>query len=127
MLAYLRHLDWKVIFFALVACYFLPVLLIGTMTANLAGEGRSDFSQIAAGLSVFLHAFLPPIAAGYFTAKYAARLPLIHVAIVALIGIFVFWLSSSGSLLLYVLYAAVSITVAALGAFLWLRRGSRET
>ncbi len=127
MLAYLRHIDWKVIFFALVACYFLPVMLIGSVTANMVGEGNSDSSQIVANVSMFLYAFLPPFAAGYFTAKYAGRLPIIHVVIVGLIGIFIFWVGSSRPPLLYLAYGLASFAVIALGAFLRLRRGSRET
>jgi hypothetical protein len=117
-----RHFDWKVVLFALVGCYLLPAFVLGSLVALTASEslqtGWAMLPQVLYGLAIYLGA---PIAGGYFTARFAANRPKLHVLAVATLGVLLACLSFRGSLLSVIGYAIISVLLAALGAFLHLR------
>jgi hypothetical protein len=118
----LRHFDWKVVLFALVACYLLPVLVVGSLTASVSPEPVMNERSATLLATYWLVAYLgTPIAGGYFTARFAKNRPQLHVLVVALLGFFLACASYRGPLLFVVAYALVALGLAALGAFLRLR------
>jgi uncharacterized membrane protein len=122
MLKIFRRFDWKVVIFALVSCYLLPALLFGSLTAttsldSLPHEGSAMLLSMY-GLAVYVGA---PIAGGYFTARFAANRPKLHVLIVAVLGVLLACLSYRGPLLAVFAYSLVALVLATLGAFLRLR------
>ncbi len=117
----LSTLDWKVIVFSLLGCYLLPSVLFGTLMAGISVEsGPSPFQSITSVLALVTF-FGPPIAGGYFTARYAANRPRLHVFVVAVLGIFLALFAIRGSALMAIGYAIGALALAALGAFLRLR------
>jgi hypothetical protein len=126
MPAYHKHIDWKTVAYALLGCYLLPALFFGTVISAALGDDSSGFGQIVAHVLVFCYLLVPPLAAGYFTARYAARLPQLHVAMVATIGLLIVWATTSAPLSMYLAYGFASLAVSSLGAFLRLRRTSSE-
>lgn len=127
MTAYHKHIDWKTVAYALLGCYFLPALFFGTVTSAALGDGSSASGQTVANFLVFCYFLLPPLAAGYFTARYAARLPQFHVALVAIIGLLTVWATTSAPLSMYLAYSVASFAVTSLGAFVRLRSTPGET
>ena len=126
MLTFLRNLDWKVVLFALVGCYLLPALLLGSLTASVSPEPvMSTRSATLFSVYVLVTYFGAPIVGGYFTAKFATNRPKLHVLIVAALGILLASLSYRGPFLAAFLYAIAVVVLAAMGAFLRLR-GHRE-
>jgi len=127
MLKVLRHFDWKVVLFALIGCYLLPALVFGSMAASASSEsvltGWAMLPNVMYALAVYIGA---PIAGGYFTARFAANRPKLHVLVVATLGVLLAFLSYRGSLLTMLAYAFASTLLAALGAFLRLRDQPRN-
>lgn len=117
---YLRALDLKVLIFALVACFSVPWLVVGTisilMTKDMGPLGETTSTLVL--LAFFL---LPPVLAGYFTARYSRQLPQLHVALVTAVGLLSSALWIRGPWLLYLAYGVAFILLSALGAFLRLR------
>lgn len=127
MLKVLRHFDWKVVLFALIGSYLLPALVFGSMAASASSEsvltGWAMLPNVMYALAVYIGA---PIAGGYFTARFAANRPKLHVLVVATLGVLLAFLSYRGSLLTMLAYAFASTLLAALGAFLRLRDQPRN-
>lgn len=120
MTDYLRALDLKVLIFALVACFAIPWLVVGTLSMLLTMEtGYSG--ETASTLVVLAFFIVPPVLAGYFTAKYSRQLPQLHVALVTAVGLLSSVLWIRGPWLLYLAYGVAFILLSALGAFLRLR------
>jgi len=122
MLKIFRGFDWKVVFFALIGCYLLPALFLGSLTAttsldSLPHEGSVILLSVY-GLAVYGGS---PIAGGYFTARFASNRPKLHVLVVAVLGILLACLSYRGPLLAVLAYFLVALVLATLGAFLRLR------
>lgn len=131
MHAYLRHFDCKVTLFALLACYVLPSLLVGTLmsAALLQPQDQSSLwgQRTAMALSV-LYFVLPPLAAGYFTVRHSRSLPQLHVVLVTAVGFAGIVVTSNAPLFVYVAYAVMTVLLSALGAFVWVRsRSHNET
>lgn len=127
MFRILRKFDWLTVLFALVACYLLPALVFGSLAAATSSKpeltGWALVPNILYALAVYLGA---PIAAGYFTARFAANRPKLHVLVVATLGVFLACLSYRGPLLATAAYAVALLLLAALGAFLCLRGKHRN-
>src|SRR5262245_46157059 len=92
-----RGLDWKVVFFAVIACYLVPWLLIGVVSSLILGpisDGVSvpvqGFDRWWLGLTTLVSFIGYPFFAGFFTAKFASNRPQLHVLIVTLVGIALF-------------------------------------
>ena len=85
--SHLRLLDWKVIFFALLACYVLPGILVGTLLATAFQEAMpQSVGHPIASFLAFVSFLVPPVAGGYFAARFARTLPRLHVLIVGALG-----------------------------------------
>lgn len=112
------HIDIKVLLAAAVGCYGLIPLVLGTLLAAMFAADSSANSSLTwlIGLMGVATISVPPLVAGYFTARYASNRPQLHVLLAALLG---------GALALLmgasIWVALVSLPLAALGAFLQLR------
>ena len=120
MTNYLRALDLKVLIFPLVACFAIPWLVVGTLSMMLTKETGHP-GETASNLVVLAFFLLPPVLAGYFTARYSRQLPLLHVALVTVLGLLSSVLWIRGPWLLYLAYGVAFFLLSALGAFLRLR------
>ena len=121
MTEYLRHLDWKVLAFALLGCYFVPWLVLGTLAS---AAWTSDLTWRAQLMTVLMLAYVlaPPFAGGYFAARYARSLPQLHVLLVSVLGFLVVAISSkTSSPAMFLGYSVAFFALAALGAFIRLR------
>lgn len=132
MLKVFQNFDWKVVLFALIGCYLLPALVFGSIASSVSSGSVSSGSvltgwamlpNVICALAVYIGA---PIAGGYFTARFAANRPKLHVLVVATLGVLLAFLSYRGSLLTMLAYALASTLLAALGAFLRLRGQPRN-
>ena len=124
----MRDLDWKLLFFALLGCYLLPWLFLGTL---LSAVLPADGSTIAGWRLVLFNIFLAlyflamPLAAGYFTARFSKNRPQLHVLLVVSLGTVAVMLVSQNSLLAQAAMFIASLAVASLGAFVVLRKNPR--
>src|SRR5664280_1834103 len=118
MHGYLRNIDGKVLLFASLACYVLPALLFGTLVLVALGDGTSELGQKVAMVLLPCWLLLSPLAAGYFTARFSARLPQLHVALVGLVGVAICLAKVSGSLAVQAGFAASAFAACALGGFI---------
>jgi len=114
----MAHLDIKVLLAAAVGCYGLVGLVLGTLLAAMfSTDGSASLSSTwAVGLMVIATISVPPLVAGYFTARYASNRPQLHVLLVALLGGVLALLMGAS-----IWVALVSLPLAALGAFIQLR------
>ena len=127
MSSYLRSIDLKVLGLCLLGCYFLPELLLGTFFAALASASGAWIPWVIFPL---LGGFLlgPPVAAGYFTARYARVLPQFHVLFVVLAGSLAVAATTlqSQAFALRAAYVPASLVLVALGAVTWERQMRRD-
>ena len=126
MARYLSSLDWKVLVFAPLACYAVLGLILGTLFLAVVGDGTSEARHSFATVLLPALLLLPPLAAGYFTARYAARLPQLHVALVALVGAVVCAARVSGPWSVRAAFVAATLGLCGLGAFIRLRGASNR-
>jgi ABC-type tungstate transport system substrate-binding protein len=124
-----RHIDWKLLLFAFLACYAVPWVVASLLlSALIPSEGVIVGWRLVAFNSYLVLYFLcMPFGAGYFTAKFAKNRPQLHVLLVVALGVFGLSFVRSSSLEAQVAAAAVSLAMAALGAFILIRGRSRET
>jgi len=122
-----RQFDWKIVVFALLGCYLVPALVFGSIAASASSESvQGDWAtelNVFYGLAIYIGS---PIAGGYFTARFASNRPKLHVLAVAIAGISLACLSYRGSWLTVAAYVTASLLLAALGAFVYLRRQPSE-
>ena len=123
----LRQLDWRVVFFALVACYGLPWLLSGAVVYVAEDKGGFEWRESVLDAYVYLYFLAMPLAAGYFTARYSKNRPQLHVLLVVLLGAAASMLVRPDSLGFLAIAGAVALLMASLGAFVALRRSRSET
>jgi hypothetical protein len=84
---YLRHLEWKLIFLALLGCFLVPAFLISTVLATVLQDAvPHGVRDGVSALLAFAGFLLPPVLGGWFTAKYARSLPRMHVLVVGGLG-----------------------------------------
>lgn len=125
--SYLRVLDWKVVFFALLACYVLPGILVGTVLAAAVQEAMPQAAaQPIASLLAFASFLVPPIAGGYFAARFARSLPRLHVLVVGVLGALVSLLAFPASPRAMAAYAVTSVVLAALGGYVRLKSTQKD-
>jgi Na+/proline symporter len=128
-----HQLDWKVVFFAVIACYLVPWLLLGVVGSLILGLTAEGVSVRAEGVYWWwvavntLASFVGlPLFAGYFTARFARNRPQLHVLIVALVGIALFAvITQRDTAVLLVVFVAAWLSMAALGAFLVMRSNAK--
>lgn len=119
---YLRLLDWKVVFFALLGCYVLPGILVGTLLATVLQETMPQaVGNPIASFLAFVSFLVPPVAGGYFAARFARSLPRFHVLVVGVLGALLSLLAFRASPRAMAAYALTSLVLAALGGYLRLR------
>ena len=120
---HLHDIDWKLLLFVFIACYAIPWLFIGTLVNVIFLESTeaTDWRSTVAGAAVAACFLAAPAAAGYFTARFARNRPRLHVVLVVLVGIGAGFLVTRNSLSVHLVIAAVSLGMAALGAFVVLR------
>lgn len=125
--SYLRLLDWKVVFFALLACYVLPGILVGTLLATVLQETMPQaVGNPIASFLAFVSFLIPPVAGGYFAARFARSLPRLHVLVVGALGAVLSLLAFRASPRAMTAYALTSLALAALGGFMRLRSGPND-
>ncbi|MBC7994624.1 MAG: hypothetical protein H7Z15_15450 [Rhizobacter sp.] len=125
--SYLRLLDWKVVFFALLACYVLPGILVGTLLATVLQETMPQaVGNPIASILAFVSFLIPPVAGGYFAARFARSLPRLHVLVVGALGAVLSLLAFRASPRAMAAYALTSLALAALGGFMRLRSGPND-
>ena len=129
MFKYLHTIDWKVLFFGLFSCYFLPMILefgIASLAFSVQGEGDGGFSLSL--LNEFIWWLLAPVSCGYIVSRKATRLPQLTVLLTVLLGFSlqsmrvttsIWWLMPS--------WALCSILGGTLGAFLWHYQHARQS
>ncbi len=124
---YFRLLDWKVVFFALLACYVLPGILVGTLLATALQEAMPQSTGRAIGsFLAFVSFLIPPVAGGYFAARFARSLPRLHVLVVGVLGALLSLLAFRASPRAMAAYAVTSLALAALGGYVRLRSASKD-
>lgn len=126
LMAELKSVDWKVVLLAVLGCYVAPLFLLGIVggafTQSDAGTSVKGWPALWLGV-LWATLFLAlPLLAGYVTAKYASHRPHLHVLLVALVGVVLIFLASRGAPALRVAFSVASLAIAALGAFMFLRR-----
>lgn len=114
----MAHLDIKVLLAAAIGCYGLLALALGTLLAAMfSSDGSASPSAAwAVGVMGIATFSVPPLVAGYFTARYASNRPQLHVLLVAMLGgVLLFLMGGS------IWVALPSLPLAALGGFIQLR------
>lgn len=120
--SHLRFLDWKVVFFALLGCYILPGILVGTLLATALQEAMpQSIGHTIGSFLAFVSFLVPPVAGGYFAARFARALPRLHVLVVGVLGALLSLLAFRASPRAMAAYAVTSLVLAALGGYLRLR------
>jgi len=121
MLLYLRAIDWKVLVLGFLGCYVLPALVVGTLLIAISDHTGAIPNWGA--LAVLLVAIIfPPLAAGYFAARFAKTLPQLHALALGLLGLLPYWFSARQlSATQFGVVAIFILGCNALGAFVWLR------
>jgi hypothetical protein len=123
----LRHLDWKVLVVALVGCYLIPAILIGTVLAAALRDVVPPHVQDGlTGILAIIAFLFPPVTGGYVAARFAPRLPWLHVAVVGVLGAVMSLLSFRATPRAMVAYALASLALAVFGGYLRLQRAGRE-
>ena len=122
---YLQHFDWKVVLYALIGCYAIPALVLGTLLLSTLSEPWPG-SQLLAGFLVAIYFLVPPLAGGYFTARYAHSLLQLHVLLVAALGFAVAVIFSRASVGMFAVYGLFVLACSTLGAFVWFRRKGKN-
>ena len=126
MFKFLRDLDGRVLLFAALGCYALPILVFGTLISASLAQSPDGWGQPATVILLLIFFLLSPLAAGYFTARYARNRPQLHVLLVWAIGFAAFIITSAGSLGIQAAVGVASFASVSLGAFVRLRAGKRN-
>jgi len=121
-------LDWKVLFLALLGCYIIPWLVVGTLVSSMVDVdviGISGWKRALVNSYPVVCFVAMPFAAGCFTARFSKSRPRLHVLLVVLLAGLAFntWVSSS-SWAAQAFVLALSMAAAFLGAFVALRNAS---
>ena len=122
MLQYAKHIDWKLAFFSILACYVAPAFLVNPLL-GLAYElvGKSQDGQSLFSLIITTAMVVPPVAAGYFSARFARSLPRLQVLVVGVIGSGLSLVFFRSSLLAMTGYVLGCFALTCLGGFMRLR------
>ena len=123
----MRQIDWRLLFFGFAACYAIPWLLFGMLVSAAVpvGVALSGWQQLLLSSYLVVYFLAMPLAAGYFTAKFAKNRPQLHVLLLVLLGSVAVMLVSSNSLAVQLGMSVLSLAMASLGAFVVLRGGKR--
>lgn len=122
MLQYAKHIDWKLAFFSILACYVAPAFLINPLL-GLAYDlvGKSQDGQSLFSLIITVAMVIPPVAAGYFSARFARKLPRLQLFVVGVLGALLSLVFFRSSLLVMTGYALGCFALTCLGGFTRLR------
>jgi hypothetical protein len=127
MLDYLKHIEWKLVFLALLACYVAPAFLVGTVFAVVLHEAfPSQTGQALASFVSFVALLAPSMVGGYVAARFAQHLPWLQVLAVGVLGSafsVAFFRASPRAM---VVYALACIVLAGFGGFVRLRAVRRD-
>jgi hypothetical protein len=123
----LRNLDWRVLLFGFIACYALPWLLFGMVVSGVIRENEAitGWRLLVFNSYLVIYFVAMPLAAGYFTAKFAKNRPQLHVLLIVLLGTGTVMLARPDSLLVQAGVGVFSLLMASLGAFVVLRGASK--
>jgi hypothetical protein len=122
----LKSLDWKVVFFALVACYVVPGILLAGVLAMIEDTLTRDAWKLTTGVLSMVGFLVPPVSGGYLAARFARHQPWRHVVIVGVVGALLSLLAFRATPRAMVLYALASLALAVFGGYIRLqgrRRG----
>ncbi len=117
----LKSLDWKVILFALVACYVVPGILIAGVLAVIKDNLAPDVWKLTTGLLSLVGFLVPPVSGGYLAARFAKALAWRHVIVVGVLGALLSLLAFRATPRAMLLYALASVALAAFGGFIRLQ------
>ena len=125
---HLRGIDWKLLLFAWLACYAVPWLASSVLLSALITQDGvvSGWRLVAFNSYLVLHFLCMPLAAGYFTARYAKNRPQLHVLLVVVLGFVALCSVSSSPFLAQAIAAVASLAMASLGAFVHVRSRNSE-
>lgn len=125
----LAELDWKVLLFACLGCYVLPWLVVGILVSASRpydGVDITGWRLALLGLQAFVVPVIAmPLAAGYFTARFCANRPHLHVLLVVSLGTVALLAVHRGPMVAHAIMFVASLAIAALGAFIVLRKVPR--
>lgn len=121
----LRSLDWKVVFFALVACYLMPGIVLGGVLAVIQDMLSADAWKLTTGVLAMVGFLVPPVSGGYLAARFAKTRPWRHVVVVGVLGALLSLLAFRTSPRAMLFYALGSVALAVFGGYIRLqgRRG----
>jgi ABC-type molybdate transport system permease subunit len=125
MLQYVKHIDWKLAFFSILACYVAPAFFVNPLL-GLAYDlvGKSQDGQSLFSLIITIAMVLPPVAAGYFSARFARSLPRLQVFVAGIIGAGLSLVFFRSGVLVMAGYALGCFALTCLGGFMRLRNAS---
>lgn len=114
-----KPLDWKVVFFALVACYLVPGIVLAALVALVQRTLTADALTLMTALLAIASFLVPPVTGGYVAARYARLNVWRHVLVVGVLGAVLSLLAfRAATPRAMVLYVVASIALAAFGGFI---------
>jgi len=126
-----HRIDWKLLCFTVLGCYVLPWAVFGVLAYATypPNDGEpvyiTGWRKVLLSAEFVLHYVGMPLAAGYFTARFSANRPQLHVLLVVLLGFGASLLVHSTAWSTHAFILVLSLSVAALGAFISLRKPAR--
>jgi MFS family permease len=121
-----KPLDWKVIAFALVACYVVPGIVLGGVMAVIEDRLSHDAWKLTTGVISMVGFLVPPVSGGYLAARFAKALAWRHVIVVGVLGALLSLLAFRATPRAMLLYALASVALAAFGGFIRLQGRPRK-
>lgn len=116
-----KPLDWKVIAFALVACYVVPGIVLGGVMAVIEDRLSHDAWKLTTGVISMVGFLVPPVSGGYLAARFAKALAWRHVIVVGVLGALLSLLAFRATPRAMLFYALASVALAAFGGFIRLQ------
>ena len=121
-----KPLDWKVIAFALVACYVVPGIVLGGVMAVIEDRLSHDAWKLTTGVISMVGFLVPPVSGGYVAARFAKALAWRQVIVVGVLGALLSLLAFRTTPRAMLLYALASVALAAFGGFIRLQGRPRK-
>jgi hypothetical protein len=118
-------LDWKVILFALVACYLVPGIVLAGVLAVIKDTLSADAWKLTTGVLAMVGFLVPPVSGGYLAARFAKTLPWRHVIVVGVLGALLSLLAFRTSPRAMLFYALGSVALAVFGGYIRLQGRGR--
>lgn len=121
-----KPLDWKLVLFALAACYLVPGIGLAGALMGVQRIFTADVLTLFTAVIAIVGFLVPPVAGGYVAARFAGSRPWRHVGVVGVLGALMSLLAFRASPRAMLLYALASVALAVFGGYVRLqgrRRG----